>query len=53
LTKLEELIPEPLKNAGLKIVPLARTIIVMLITKGVTFALTKLTMACEKGLFSQ
>jgi hypothetical protein len=53
LLLLEEMIPEALKSAGLKIVPLARTIIVMLITKGVTWALTKLTMACEKGLFSQ
>jgi molybdopterin converting factor small subunit len=53
LKLLEEMIPEALKSAGLKIVPLARTIIVMLITKGVTWALTKLTMACEKGLFSQ
>jgi hypothetical protein len=53
LLLLEELIPDPLKQAGLKIVPLARTIIVMLITKGVTWALTKLTLACEKGLFTQ
>jgi len=51
LKALEEAIPEPLKNAGLKIVPLANTIVNILITKAVKAGMTKLFIKLEVALW--
>jgi len=51
LKALEEAIPDPLKNAGLKIVPLAQTIITILITKGVNAGMLKLWLKIEPSLW--
>jgi len=53
LDELQSMIPEALASLGLQIVPLARTVAGILITKGTTFAVTKVILALEKQLFAQ
>jgi len=53
LAELQELIPAPVADMGLKIEPLALKVATIIIEKGVRFAMTKLLLRIEATLFTQ
>jgi len=53
LEPVQALIPEAIANMGLKVEPLAHTVAVTLLTKGVDWALTTLVIKLEFALFEQ
>jgi len=53
LAAIQELIPEPVAKMGLKVEPLANKVCNIIITKAVTWALTKLLLKLEQAIFDQ
>jgi hypothetical protein len=53
LEPIQSLIPEPIANMGLKVVPLAHSVAQILLTKGVDWALSTLIIKLEVVLFDQ
>jgi len=53
LDELQSCLPEDLTSMGLKLEPLVRAVIDIIIKKGLTWAMTKVFLSLEKSLFAQ